>query len=478
MSRTKPKRSTYVFRFLLTVLLLVVTAAASGVYFLRSGSSSDAKPAITCSVTRGQFVHEVKVNGQVESAANIDVRCEVRSMSSSWVRILEVIEEGTRVEPGDFLIRIDSSPFETELAQEKVLCEQARSQLAQAKNDYDLAQFAEQEYLNGEFFLAKQTAELALFNSEEKLRKATRHLEGSRTLEAQGFITAQQLMADEFALQAAQTEVHLGRVKLDLLATFTKPRRLKQLQSKVVVTEAQFSAAQYRLKRHEDRIAFLEEQIAKCVIRAPVAGQVVLNHMDHSTHWHMIAPGEETMERRVLARLPDPKHMQVEAKIEEDKIGLVRPGLAAIVELEAFPGKELRGEVARISEFPDPDEFLGSAIKKYETTIRIHEPLPGMRPGLTARVRVLLHRQDEQLQVPCQAVFKHGEKDFAILVNGGRWTAQEVAVGPNNGRNVIVHGGLSEGQEVLLGAAAHRDDVALPFVPREKPHSAPLASNP
>jgi len=50
-----------------------------------------------------------KKTGFVQQAAielglhNVEVRCEVRSQWNSWIRILEVVPEGTHVEPGDFL---------------------------------------------------------------------------------------------------------------------------------------------------------------------------------------------------------------------------------------------------------------------------------------------------------------------------------------------------------------------------------------
>lgn len=464
-------------RSLLIALGFVCALVAAGYLWVHRDTTLRPS-ALTCSVRRGRFVHEIKVNGEVESAANTEVRCEVRPLPEIWwMRILEVVEDGTHVEPGDFLVRLDSSPWETELNLQSVHCQQVNAELAGAQNNYELAVFAEQEYLNGEYRLAKQDAELTVFNADEKLRKAKRTSQSSRMLQSAGFITEQQLAADQFALQAAETEAKMARRKLDLLENFTKPSKMKQIEADLVVARAKLAAAEVTSKRNEDRLHFLEEQVRKCVVRAPVAGEVVLNHLNHVDHWHMVAPGEQTMERRVLVKLPDPRRMRVKAKIEEDKMPWLHPGLQAVVELEAFPHKTLRGEVVRVAEYPNAEEYLGSAVKKYETLIRICEPLPGMRPGLSANVRILLDREENQLQVPCQAVFKHGEKNYTILDERGKWLAREVAVGANNGETVVIRGGLSEGQHVLLGAASYRDKIALPFVPRKKAAGQPLAFN-
>jgi multidrug efflux pump subunit AcrA (membrane-fusion protein) len=195
--------------------------------------------------------------------------------------------------------------------------------------------------------------------------------------------------------------------------------------------------------------------------------------MYHDDHAHMVAPGEQTMERRVLVRLPDPTRMQVKAKVSEEKIALVEPGVEASIALEAFPHAQLRGEVVRVSEFPEPESWHGASVKQYQTIVRVDDPLAGMRPGLTADVKLSLQRLDDQLQVPCQAVFRRGEQDYCISAEGGQWEARPVTLGPTNGKTVVIRSGLAEGEPVVLCAAAHRDDVELPREDGPKAGSSP-----
>jgi RND family efflux transporter MFP subunit len=451
--------------FVAVVGLVAVVAAGWG-YRKMARSGSTGEP-LCCPVVCGPFVHEVAVRGEVESAVNVDVRCEVRPPTGDWLRILEVVPEGTHVEPGDFLVRLDSSLLESDLNQQKIACEQAKAVLNEAKNTHETAVFAEQEYLRGEFFLKRQKAEMALFVAEEQLRQARESAESARKLHALGFVTLQQMQADEFAQKAAETDVRSARGALEVLDQFTRPKKLKDLQSAVVTSQAKVVAAEYRNQLAQQRLADLEEQIRKCVLRAPVAGDVVLAHQYHNDHAHMVAPGEQTQEKRVLVRLPDPRHMQVKAKITEDKVAAVRPGLPATIELEAFPGVRLPGKVVRIKEFPDAEDWMGSAVKQYETTVRIEAPLPGLRPGLSAYLKIRLEGLEEQVQVPPHAVFRHGAKDYVIRAGGGRLEAQEVVLGSNNGHHVVVKSGLAAGDRIVSGAASYRDKVALPFVPKD-----------
>jgi multidrug efflux pump subunit AcrA (membrane-fusion protein) len=453
-------------------MLAMIAAVPVG---LRSlfGPDSASKGVLTCCATLEPFVHEVSVKGQVESAVNVDVVCEVKSRDSAWIRILEVVPEGTRVQPGDFLVRLDSSLLEDERNRQQLAVEESRARVAQARSRLTTAEYNRKHYLSGEYALARKDAELAVFSAQEQVRQANQALEASRKLLAEGFVTPKQYQADEFGLKRAETELGVARLKLSVLDGYTRVRRLIELESAVVAAKARLASAESILKRNEERLADIEDQINKCVLRAPVAGEVVLNHLHHDDHSHMVAPGELTMERRVLVRLPDPRHMQVKAFVTEDKIAAVQPGVRATVELEAFPHIRLKGQVIRVNEYPEPDSFMGTAIQKYQTIVRIDDPIPGMRPGLTAQVSFSIQQFAEEIQVPCQAVFKHADQNYCICVEGDEWEVRPVTLGPTNGKMVVIREGLEEGQRVVLCAAAHRGEVGTPYLPAAPPRLAP-----
>lgn len=447
----------------LAALALGVAVCLTGIVGMKYlGPGSDPVPLLLCQAERGPFVHQVTVKGELESSANVDVACEVRSRSSTWIRILEVVPEGTRVEPGDFLVRLDSSLLEQERTRQQAVCEDVAALVAQVRSRLRTAEYNRDHYLQSEYALAHREAEMAVFTAEEQVRQARQSLEASRKLLAMGFITPKQFQADEFGLQRAETELRVAKRKRFVLENFTRPRRLIELETAVVATRARLKSLEHVLKRNQELLADIEEQIRKCIIRAPVAGVVVLNHLYHNDHAHLVAPGELTMERRVLVRLPDPRHMQVKALVTEDKIAAVQPGVKATIELEAFPHVLLDGEVIRVNEYPEPDSFMASAVKKYQTIVRVNNPLPGMRPGLTAEVTFSLAQLGDVLQLPRQAVFKHGEQDYCICVSQDRWEARPITLGPSNGKTVVVRSGLSQGESVVLCPEAYRDKVALP----------------
>jgi HlyD family secretion protein len=457
------------------LVLLVLVPFLVGNLRANLGLSPNGQAPLTRLVTRGDFAHDLLVKGEVASAVHTEVRCEVRSHRDSWLRILEVVPEGTCVEPGDFLIQLDSSGLEDERNVQQVVCEKAQAEVVRLRSVYEAAEIAKQDYLQGEYALERQDAELALFVARDRVRKAQQSLEASRKLEARGYITAQQLRADEYALQAAETDLRMAEVKLHVLEHFTKRKKLTGLDSTLAATKAQLAAAEANSKLSRYKLADIEDQIRKCTLRAPAAGTVVLAHLHHNGHSHLVEPGESTMERRVLVRLPDFRHMQVDAKVEEDKIAFVKPGLPATIRLEGIPEAELYGRVVKIDEYPDPEAWFD--VKQYKTTVAIDAPLEGMRPGMTAEVTIHVRWLEDQLQVPAQAVLAWGDKSYCIAEGDAGWEACEVSLGPTNGMTTVIRSGLCVGQKVAMSPASFRDKVSLPDLPGkgEAPLHAPLA---
>lgn len=448
---------------MLTVLvpLAVLPVGAASILPQLERSQLPGMP-LVCRAERKAFLHEISAKGELESAVNIEVKCEVRSWGSSWVRILEVIPEGTHVEPGDFLVRLDSSGLEADLLQQQILCEQSQAYLAQAQAIYQSALFARQEYLNGEYLLQRQANQRKLVVAEEALRKATDMLHHSRNLAAKGYLTKKQLEADVFALKSAENDVTSARIALDVLDNLTKIRRLKDLDSAVAVGKARLATRERIHRTYLKRMADIEEQIGKCVVRAPVAGQVVLAHLHHNGHSHMIEPGEQTHEGRVLVRLPDARSMQVKADIAEENVSLVVEGMPVTIELEAFPGCPLTGRVKWVNQYPKPPDWFGPETKRYATIITIDDPPPGLRTGMSADLKILARQESQVLQLPSQAVLKHGEQRYVLTTDGSQWEAISVEVGPDNGRYTMIASGIDDGAEVVLDATTHRGKVKLP----------------
>lgn len=426
---------------------------------------------LTAQVTEGPFEHSVLERGEVESSSNIEVRSQVRGRtSSSAVSILEIVPEGSRVEKGDFLVKLDDSELQTRLIQQQIVCSNSEATVIEAKANLESAKLTLSEYDEGTFQekLAQQQSEV--FVAEENKRRAEEYLTYSKRLAERGYIPEAQLEADSFGLEKAKKELGVANTKLKVLSKFTRNKMLTQFKADIETAQARLTSRQKTWQLDKFQLAEIEEQISKCVINAPVAGQVVYanNQSRSSSSTVLIEEGMPVRERQVIINLPDPKKMRVTAKVHESRIGFVQKGQVATLRFDAMTEAPLSGTVTSVSEYPLPAISIYSAhVKEYEVQIQIDDPPADLRPGMTAEVNVLVQKIDNAVQVPIESVIERDGRFFCAVPDGeGNVLTRELEIGSVNETELVIHNGLDVGEEVVLNVS-DADVIALLDLPAD-----------
>jgi HlyD family secretion protein len=448
--------------------LTIVGAVAWGaMYWLRGRTDDGASRLVTKTITRGEFQHNVVEPGELESSNNVEVRCEVQARNSAGTVILEIVPNGTEVQPGDFLIRFDSSALEQEHTQQQIEVNNAKALVIQSKNLHETAIIAKQEYLEGTFVQEEQLLLGELFVAEEALRRADEYARYSERLAAKGYVTSEQVEADKFAVEKARNDVAAVETKLKVLREFTKAKMVKQLDADIQTTQAKLESDEHILKLAEEKLALIDSQIKKCVVTSPAAGKVVYaNKSDRRGGTEIvIEEGAIIRERQPVLRLPDLNKMQVAAKISETRVSYIAPEMDAVVRVDAFPGMELKGRVTRVDEYPVPSGWFSQSVKQYATYVELIDPPPGVRPGLTAQVEINVERIPNALKAPVQAIFERNGEYYCVVRNGNRTEPRWLDIGPTNDQEVLIRNGLSEGEQVVLNPEPLIADVKLPPAP-------------
>lgn len=460
------RRGASVWAVVLTLALVSVPAAIWSSVTDWFGSEA-APDYLTAEVTVGPFVHDVVEHGEIESSSNVEVRCGVRSRSSSGINILEIVPEGSRVQAGDFLVRLDDAAFQTELIQQQITVTNSQAQVIEAQADFESAGLALEEYESGTFLEQEEQLESALFVAQENVRRAEEYLQYSQRLAERGYIPEVQLEADRFAVEKARKEKEVADTKLTVLRKFTRAKVLTGLKADVGTAKARLDSRTKTLQLDEVRLKEIEEQIKMCVMTAPVAGQVVhANDRDRrgSSGDLLIEEGRPVRERQVLIRLPDPTKMRVIAKVHESRISHVAVGTHAKIVLDALPELDLTGKVVTVSEYPLPSISVYTAhVKEYAVEVDIIDPPEGLRPGMTARVAIMVAREAEAMTVPIQAVVERQGRHFAAVIDAdGATESRELEIGHINEEAVVILNGLSEGENVILTPSNYEGLLDLP----------------
>ena len=217
------------------LLLLFV----SGWYLLaRLASSLEETGVVLHQVERGEFVHEIVERGNVESANNVEIKCEVKSRGTG-TRILWVIPEGTHVEPApdwradsenpdedppDLLVRLDSSWLEDELVRERISRNKREVNLVETMKTLETAQITLEAYVESSYKEQKQAIESRIFVAREDRSRARQFLEYEKNLLAKGYVTGLTVERDRFAVEKASKDGEAVRTELRVLEDFTRPK--------------------------------------------------------------------------------------------------------------------------------------------------------------------------------------------------------------------------------------------------------------
>jgi HlyD family secretion protein len=418
-------------------------------------------------IKRGPFLHEIIELGNVESSNNVEVRCEVKA-NHPGATILWLIPEGTHVKKGELIAKFDSAQIEKELIKEKISLSECESTSVKAQLDLESAEIAKNEYVEGTYPLEKMQIDSKLFNAKDDRSKAKQQLTYSLELAKKGYATDLRVETDRVAVEKAKNQYASAECEMRVLHKFKHHKQLKELNSKIESAKAHLLSSKSKLELAKNRVSEVEDQLKKCEVSAKADGQVVYVVFD-SWRNTVVEAGAQIRRNETFIRLPDPTNMQVVAKVNEAKVSLLRPELPVVIRLDSMPDVELLGEIEKVDEYPDSgNRWSGGNIKKFKTTIEIHNDSVALKPGMTAEARIQVDYQPDMIQAPVQAIFEHGKKHYAISPDKKSWKAVEVEIGASNDKTVIIKKGLTEGEQVVLGAFAMRDKVELPNLETDK----------
>jgi RND family efflux transporter MFP subunit len=239
--------------------------------------------------------------------------------------------------------------------------------------------------------------------------------------------------------QLKQAQSSLERVERDLA-------RMEGLYREKAVTEQSFQDALTArdLARFQRDQALVARQVAQknlreCRVVSPIPGvvtQVLVNE------------GELTGPQQPAFVVMDMSTVKVEVDLPEEIFGSVRTGGTSLVTIDALPGQGFEGVITKIYPTIDP------ASRTFRVTITLDNPGMSLRPGMTARSRVVQTLKNDALAVPKDALFR-GEDGFLVYtVKNGVIGRVPVTTGIEGETLFEVASGLFEHDQVVVRGIA------------------------
>lgn len=168
------------------------------------------------------------------------------------------------------------------------------------------------------------------------------------------------------------------------------------------------------------------------IIKAPISG--IIEGID-------LQVGDFVSSNRSLGSIYDPSRFEVTCDILEYDVLKVQKGMRAKIELLAGKGQFFEGVITEINPAVDAN---GQSLVR----IKILDPA-GLIPGLSARVEINI-TDEPSIVIPMIAVVNRSERHVVFNVEDGKAKWNYVTLGKNNGEQVQILEGLTEGMDIIV----------------------------
>ena len=374
---------------------------------VHSGSSNIG----TFTARRGEFVVNLDERGEVDASSKVTV--SVPNDIFGEVRITKLIEDGARVEKGDFLVHFDTSE-----AEERVKSRQEN--LDNAKADQSSIQ-ARIESNRKDLDKNLQTQQYSYEQSKIRF----------------------EMMKYESEAKSREAELELKKSELSLKQDEEK------IESQKIIDQADLAKAEVQVKRREMRYNQTVDQLNSLTIRSPKAGIAVLQEIfDRASNTReKVKVGDTPHPRMPLIIIPDPSRMIVKTQINEVDITQIKIGQEVFLTLDALPGSKYYGTVTYIAILAHRKE--GTENKVFDIEATINNTDANIKSGMSAQCTIVIDRIPDQLYIPIDSIFEK-EGTTIVYVKDSGFKQRTVKVGRQNNNYIVIQDGLKEGEEVAL----------------------------
>jgi macrolide-specific efflux system membrane fusion protein len=228
----------------------------------------------------------------------------------------------------------------------------------------------------------------------------------------------------------------------------TREEAFELARMNVSSASARVDAITAQIHELETTLKIDEEARQQTQVRAPISGTVV-SMAAHTGQ--MLAAAQPAAP---LLRIADLSEMTVAARVGENDVTRLRPGMAASFTTPGHPGKSWSGKLRQV--IPIPTDGTGEQGKQafYIVLFEVRNPDHELMSGMSAQVRFFVAQARDTLLLPAKglgAPDDDGLYNVNVLDAGQHVSARKVKVGLRNVQQAQILSGLAAGDKVLVG---------------------------
>jgi len=251
-------------------------------------------------------------------------------------------------------------------------------------------------------------------------------------------------------LQSAQAQLDQERAEVELASMVEQRLRDLRKANKEAIPQQEVdnAAAKKRVEVAQADLARAEVKRLKTLssfakLRAPFDGRVTQRIL----HPGALVREGTTPGARPIVEVARTQPLRLVLQIPEPLVPSVAVGSELTVHLDAFPGRELAGTIARTS------SALDEQTRAMRAEVDFDNEEGTLRPGMYAKVYLRVRVPEGLLSIPSRAVRGQGEERHVLVARDGFLHKQAIVVASDDGRRAVVATGLSNDARVMVAGS-------------------------
>ncbi|MGV8091628.1 MAG: efflux RND transporter periplasmic adaptor subunit [Mangrovibacterium sp.] len=401
-------------------LIIITVLSLALIFILVFKTNKEEYILVTTNVQKGKFDVQVFSSGQIESENKMNIlvpgKLSDRSLRIWSLKITELVEEGTYVDSGDFVARLDPEAVQEQIKSVQDELDKAFSDLQDAKID----------------------SNLNLSNQRDMITNALLDMEEKKII----------MKESVYESPSIQKKAEMDYDKAE--RKYEQEKKAYTLKKKQEENKVNRQFINYR--QLNERYEGLNELYQSLTITSPKAG--IITYLKNP--WGVTKVGSEVSGNGAVATIPDMGNLVSRTFINEIDISKVREGQHVTVGIDAFPEKKMEGEVVAIANIGQ--SMPNSDAKVFEVKIKVFGEDSELKPAMTTSNIIYTNTYPDTLFIPADAVFENDSLQYVYLQKG-KITRQIVKLGDTNENYVIVAKGLKEGDQLCLNEPDSPEEI-------------------
>ncbi len=368
-------------------------------------------------VRRADFVISVRTRGDIKSAHSTILKAP----RVPGLRIVHLATNGRPIKKGEVVVEFDGVQQEQTVIARNTNVRVAEGDIVQTKATQKMSEEADA--------MNKMTSEYALERAKLDASKA-------EVLSA--------IEGEKNRIQVGVAEGSLQQVKASINAH-------------QVGNEADLGRLGQRRDKATKDLDQAQEYLGLMQLRAPTDGlvNVLPNFSTSQGNFGQSTPpfkeGDMARNGMEIAEIPDLSQMYINLSLEEVDRGKLQMGQTVQVRVDAIPDKEFMGVIDFISPIASLVFKGGSTPEKtFPARATLKNMDDRLRPGMSSSAEIIIERQPNMLLIPARSSFDKDGKPAVYVQIGKNFVVRYIQLGRRNDEDIIVTGGLKEGEIVTL----------------------------